>query len=88
MKLKKVLGVITSALSVIMLSTTVYAGTNELTGLEISDELVAQRPVAIMVDNEKKALAHYGTAEADIVCTRTGQISSRQEVFVVHVLQT
>ena len=67
MKLKKVLGVITSALSVIMLSTTVYAGTNELTGLEISDELVAQRPVAIMVDNEKKALAHYGTAEADIV---------------------
>ena len=50
-----------------MLSTTAYAATNELTGLEVSDAIAGQRPVAIMVDNEKKALAHYGTAEADIV---------------------
>ncbi|WP_029233299.1 DUF3048 domain-containing protein [Butyrivibrio sp. VCB2006] len=67
MRLKKVLGLATGAISALMLSTTVYAGTSELTGLEISDAIVAQRPVAIMVDNEKKALAHYGTAEADIV---------------------
>ncbi len=50
-----------------MMSTTVYAATNELTGLTVSDDIANQRPVAIMVDNEKKALNHYGTAEADIV---------------------
>ena len=64
---KRVLGMATCALSVFMLSTTAYAATNELTGLEVSDAIANQRPVAIMVDNEKKALAHYGTAEADIV---------------------
>lgn len=40
---------------------------SELTGLPISKSLQNQRPVAIMVDNEKIALKHYGTAEADIV---------------------
>ena len=67
MKLRRVLAAVTSILSVCILSTTVYAGANELTGLEISDSIASQRPVAIMVDNEKKALKHYGTAEADIV---------------------
>lgn len=45
------------------------AGTyrSELTGEPISEDLKDQRPVAIMVDNEKTALPHYGTAKADIV---------------------
>lgn len=51
----------------LMISTTSFAATSELTGMEISDAIAGQRPVAIMVDNEKKALSHYGTAEADIV---------------------
>jgi hypothetical protein len=55
-------------MSMIMLSTTVVcAATSELTGLPVGDAIANQRPVAIMVDNEKTALKHYGTAEADIV---------------------
>jgi hypothetical protein len=54
-------------LSTVIFSSPVYAGTNELTGLEVPDQVAGQRPVAIMVDNEKIALKHYGTAEADIV---------------------
>ena len=41
--------------------------TSELTGLPISASLKDQRPIAVMVDNEKVALKHFGTAEADIV---------------------
>ncbi len=67
LKRSVICGIATSAICVSVLSTTAYAATSELTGLEISDELAAQRPVAIMVDNEKKALSHYGTGEADIV---------------------
>ena len=68
MKMRKVLAMVTSTLTmVMMLSTTVFAATSELTGLTVSDAIATQRPVAIMVDNEKKALSHYGTAEADIV---------------------
>ena len=40
---------------------------SELTGLAIDEALKDQRPIAAMVDNEKTALDHYGTAEADIV---------------------
>lgn len=40
---------------------------SELTGLPINKSLQNQRPVAVMVDNEKIALKHYGIAEADIV---------------------
>lgn len=40
---------------------------SELTGEYISEEIENQRPVAIMIDNEKTALAHYGLADADIV---------------------
>ena len=40
---------------------------SELTGLPISTTIQNQRPIAVMVDNEKTALQHYGTAEADIV---------------------
>ncbi len=40
---------------------------SELTGLPIDQTLQNQRPIAVMVDNESKALPHYGTAEADIV---------------------
>lgn len=41
--------------------------TSELTGLPINAALKEQRPIAVMVDNEKTALVHYGTSEADIV---------------------
>lgn len=67
MKKRLFYAVVASVASFFMLSATAYAATNELTGLEVSDAIVNQRPVAIMVDNEKKALKHYGTAEADIV---------------------
>ena len=64
---KKFLAMMTSISMFMLSTTTVFAGTNDLTGLEIKDELVNQRPVAIMVDNEKTALQHYGVGEADIV---------------------
>lgn len=40
---------------------------SELTGEWINISLQNQRPVAIMVDNEKTALPHYGLTEADVV---------------------
>ena len=67
MRIKTVFALVLCAVLTFMLPTTVYAATNELTGLEVPDTIAGQRPVAIMVDNEKKALAHYGTAEADVV---------------------
>ncbi|MBS6398120.1 MAG: DUF3048 domain-containing protein [Clostridiales bacterium] len=40
---------------------------SELTNEWIDESLQNQRPVAIMVDNEKTALLHYGMTQADIV---------------------
>ncbi len=40
---------------------------SELTGLPIKKELKDQRPIAVMVDNEKTALPHYEIGECDIV---------------------
>ncbi|MBR4965606.1 MAG: DUF3048 domain-containing protein, partial [Lachnospiraceae bacterium] len=40
---------------------------SELTNEWIDKSLKDQRPVAIMVDNEKTALDHYGLTQADIV---------------------
>ncbi len=40
---------------------------SELTNEWIDESLKDQRPIAAMVDNEKTALPHYGTSEADIV---------------------
>ncbi len=40
---------------------------SELTNEWIDESLQSQRPVAIMVDNEKTALYHYGLTQADIV---------------------
>lgn len=40
---------------------------SELTNEWIDASLAQQRPVAIMVDNESKALPHYGLTEADVV---------------------
>lgn len=58
------------AVSLVGASLTVNAADvypSELTGLPISTSLQNQRPVAVMVDNEKIALQHYGTSEADII---------------------
>ena len=67
MKIRNLLAATCCVITAMMFSNTAYAATSELTGLPVSDEIAGQRPVAIMVDNEKKALQHYGTAEADIV---------------------
>jgi hypothetical protein len=40
---------------------------SELTGLPTPNEIKDQRPIAVMVDNEKTALPHYEVADADIV---------------------
>lgn len=40
---------------------------SELTNEWIDEALRDQRPIAAMVDNEKKALPHYGLTEADVV---------------------
>lgn len=40
---------------------------SEITNEWIDESLKDQRPVAIMVDNEKLALPHYGLTEADVV---------------------
>lgn len=53
---------------------------SELTNEWIDESLQSQRPVAIMVDNEKTALLHYGLTQADIVyemmnSTANGQIT-------------
>ena len=40
---------------------------SELTNEWIGGELKDQRPIAVMVDNEKIALPHYGLTEADVV---------------------
>ncbi len=40
---------------------------SEITNEWIDEELKDQRPIAVMIDNEKKALPHYGLTEADVV---------------------
>ena len=40
---------------------------SELTGEPVSTSLQNQRPVAVMIDNDERALPHYGMADADIV---------------------
>lgn len=40
---------------------------SELTGLPVSNDIKDQRPIAVMVDNEKEAIPHYEIAECDIV---------------------
>lgn len=40
---------------------------SELTNEWIDEDLKDQRPIAVMVDNEKKALPHYGLTQADVV---------------------
>lgn len=40
---------------------------SELTNEWLSEDLKDQRPIAVMVDNEKTALPHYGLTQADII---------------------
>lgn len=40
---------------------------SELTNEWIDESLKNQRPIAVMVDNEKTALPHYGLTEADVI---------------------
>ena len=78
MKVKSLTGKILCLASAIAMAAALFAEpiqvqaaeevySSELTGLPISASLKDQRPIAVMVDNEKVALKHYGTSEADIV---------------------
>ena len=78
MKAKSIKSKILCLASAIIMAATLFADpvqvqaagevyTSELTGLPISKDLQDQRPIAVMVDNEKVALKHFGTSEADIV---------------------
>ena len=40
---------------------------SELTNEWIDEDLKDQRPIAVMVDNERTALPHFGVADADVV---------------------
>lgn len=40
---------------------------SDLTGEFIDEDIANQRPVAVMVDNEKTALPHYGLTKADVI---------------------
>ena len=40
---------------------------SELTNLPIDESLRNQRPIAAMVDNDKRALPHFGLNDADII---------------------
>lgn len=40
---------------------------SELTNEPVSETIREQRPVAIMVDNDERALQHFGTADSDVV---------------------
>ncbi len=40
---------------------------NQLTGEWIDESLADQRPIAVMIDDEKTALPHFGVSEADII---------------------
>ena len=40
---------------------------SELTNEVISEELKDQRPIAVMVDNDKRALPHFGLTQADVI---------------------
>ena len=40
---------------------------SELTNEWIDESLKDQRPIAVMIDNEKTALPHFGVADADVV---------------------
>lgn len=40
---------------------------SDLTGEFIDESIANQRPVAVMIDNEKTALPHYGLTKADVV---------------------
>lgn len=49
---------------------------SELTNEWIDEALQDQRPIAVMVDNEKTALPHYGLSTADIVYEMTNSIEN------------
>ena len=53
---------------------------SEITNEWIDESIKDQRPIAVMVDNEKTALPHYGLTEADVVyeimnSTKNGRIT-------------
>lgn len=49
---------------------------SELNNEWISEELKDQRPIAVMIDNEKTALPHYGVSQADVVYEMTNSLAN------------
>lgn len=59
---------------------------SELSGLEISSSLKNQRPIAVMIDDDSRALPHYGLSDADVVyelmnSTANGRITRLMAIF-------
>ncbi len=48
----------------------------ELTNEWIDQALKEQRPIAVMVDNEKTALPHYGVSQSDVVYEMTNSTAN------------
>lgn len=49
---------------------------NELSNQWTNEELKDQRPIAVMIDNEKTALPHYGLSKADVVYEMTNSLAN------------
>ena len=49
---------------------------SELTGEPVSTTIQAQRPIAVMIDNDRRSYPHYGTAQADIVYELVNSIAN------------
>lgn len=51
---------------------------SELTGLPTSSSLEGQRPVAVMIDNDPRALPHYGLTDADVVYEMVNSLANNR----------
>ena len=60
---------------------------SELTNEIISEELKDQRPIAVMVDNDKRALPHYGLTQADVVYELMNSTANKEITRFMCLLQ-
>lgn len=52
--------------------------TSELTGLPEDASLQNQRPIAVMIDNDPRALPHYGLSDADVVYEMVNSLANNR----------
>ncbi len=60
---------------------------SELTGLPISEDIKEQRPIAVMIDNDERALPHFGTADADIVYEMMNSLANNRVTRLMCVMK-